>query len=162
MAGVTRVVIKESAEELKTLMHEQTVLGDKERLHFLYLLKSEQAASVTQAADLLGRGRVTLQRWLAKYEDNGIKGLLHREPHLGQACQIPEAAQAQLKKRLATSEGFESYLAIQEWLEKEHNHAMSYTGVHGYVRYRLKAKLKRPRPVSTEQDAAQVRFFKTS
>ncbi|NJO80490.1 MAG: helix-turn-helix domain-containing protein [Cyanobacteria bacterium RM1_2_2] len=160
MVGVSRVMIQETVEELKALMHQQHQVGDKERIQLLYLLQSKQARSVSHAAEILGRGRVTLQRWLAKYESKGITGLLHREPHLGQECHIPEAAQAALKARLATPEGFESYRAIQNWLEQEYNHEMSYTGVHGYVRYRLKAKLKRPRPVSAEQDPQTVAFLK--
>jgi len=161
MVGVSRVMIQETVEELKALMHQQHQVGDKERIQLLDLLQSKQARSVSHAAEILGRGRVTLQRWLAKYESKGIIGLLHREPHLGQECHIPEAAQAALKARLATPEGFESYRAIQNWLEQEYDHEMSYTGVHGYVRYRLKAKLKRPRPVSAEQDPQTVAFFKT-
>ncbi|MFM7425631.1 MAG: transposase [Elainella sp.] len=143
MAGVSRVVIQEAVEDLKALMLQQTQVGDKERIQLLYLLKSGQAESVTQAAALLGRGRVTLQRWLAKYREGGIDGLLERQPHTGRVCQIPEAAQAELKQRLAEPQGFESYKAIQTWLEQDYGHAISYQGVHNHVRYRLQAKLKR-------------------
>lgn len=158
MAGVSRVVIEETVEDLKTLMRQQTQVGDKERIQLLYLLKSGQAQTVTQAAQLLGRGRATLQRWLAKYQAGGIDGLLERKFPPGQVCQIPQAAQAELNERLACPQGFSSYSAIQIWLEQEHGHIMSYQGVHGHVRYRLGAKLKRPRPQSSQQDTQQVFF----
>jgi hypothetical protein len=58
---------------------------------------------------------------LAKYEEHGIEGLLHRQPRLGRACQIPQVAQQQLVERLSSSEGFESYGAIQQWLEQQYN-----------------------------------------
>lgn len=158
MAGVSRVVIQEAVEDLKTLMRQQTQVGDKERIQLLYLLKSGQAETVTQAANLLGRGRATLQRWLAKYQDRGISGLLEHKPHLGQECQIPSAAQAELIQRLSSPQGFASYRDIQTWLLEEHGHGMSYQGVHNHVRYRLGAKLKRPRPQSSKQDPQQVFF----
>jgi transposase len=158
MAGVSRVVIEESVEDLKTLMRQQTQVGDKERIQLLYLLKSGQAQTVTQAAQLLGRGRATLQRWLAKYQEDGISGLLERHLPPGQVCQIPQAAQAELEQRLSSPQGFGSYKEIQTWLEQEHGHLMSYQGVHGHVRYRLGAKLKRPRPQSSQQDPHQVFF----
>lgn len=162
MAGVSRVIIQEAVESLKQLMHQQTQVADKERIQLLYLLKSGQAPSVTQAAVILGRGRATLQRWLAKYETGGIEGLLERKPHLGAVCQIPLPAQAALQQRLASPEGFGSYREIQTWLEQDYGHVMSYQGVHNHVRYRLRAKLKRPRPQSSRQDPQQQAFFKPS
>lgn len=139
-------------------MHQQVRAGDKERIQLLYLLKSGHAESVSHAAEILGRGRVTLQRWLAKYEENGIDGLLYRQPRVGRLCQIPQTAQQQLVERLKSSEGFESYGEIQQWLEQQYNHQISYKGIHKHVRYRLNAKPKRPRPVSTQQDPKQVFF----
>ncbi len=158
MAGVSRVVIQEAVEDLKPLMHQQTQVGDKERIQLLYLLKSDQAQTITQATHILGRGRATLQRWLAKYQEDGISGLLERHLPPGQVCQIPQAAQAELEQRLACPEGFGSYKEIQTWLLQEHGHSMSYQGVHTHVRYRLQAKLKRPRPHSSKQDAKSVFF----
>lgn len=162
MVGVSRVVIHESVEELKVLMHQQVKSGDKERVQLLYLLKSEQAESVTHASELLGRGRVTAQRWLLRYEADGIAGLLHRLPRTGRPCEIPEAAQAELIEKLATSTGFGGYGEIQDWLKRDYNHDISYAGVHRHVHDRLKAQPKRPRPLSTEQDAQKVAFFKTA
>jgi transposase len=162
MVGVSRVVIEESAEELKALMHQQSVAWCQERIQLLYWLKSGQAESVTEAAELLGRGRITLQRWLKKYEKDGIEGILTKEKPPGPACQIPQAAQVALQERLATPMGFGSYDEIQDWLKTEYQHEISYNGIHRHVHYRLGAKLKQPRPVSTEQDPAKVAFFKTS
>jgi transposase len=162
MVGVSRVVIHESVDELKVLMHQQVQSGDQERVHLLYLLKSEQAQSVTHAAALLGRGRITVQRWLLRYEETGISGLLHRLPRTGRPCGIPEAAQAELIEKLSTPSGFGGYEEIRDWLKQDYQHEISYEGIHAHVRYRLKAKPKRARPVSTEQDPQKVALFKTS
>jgi transposase len=162
MVGVCRVKITESAEELKELMHHQPRTWSKERVQMLYLLQSGQAESVTHAAALLGRGRITLQRWLAAYAEGGMVRLLVKHSPPGRGCQIPAAAQAALVERLATPLGFGSYGEIQDWLKTDYQHEMSYKGVHKHVRYGLGAKPKRPRPVSTAQDPAKVAFFKTT
>jgi hypothetical protein len=57
MVGVSRVVVQEPVEALKTLMHRQERAGDKERIQLLYLLKSGQAESVTRSSDTFGGPR---------------------------------------------------------------------------------------------------------
>jgi hypothetical protein len=46
MAGVYRLEISESEEELKEMLGRQKTGTDKERVQVLYLLKSKQAATV--------------------------------------------------------------------------------------------------------------------
>jgi transposase len=162
MVGVSRVVIQEDVAELKDLMHAQSDARSKERIQLLYLLQSGQAQSVTHAAALLGCGRVTLQRWLRKYEQGSIAELLSREVPIGRVCQIPAAAQTALIDHLSEPTGFESYGAIQDWLKTEYDHEITYAGIHNHVHNRLGASPKCPRPVSTEQDPQKVTFFKRS
>ncbi|NER07410.1 MAG: hypothetical protein F6K17_35020 [Okeania sp. SIO3C4] len=64
-----------------------------------------------------------------------------------------------LKERLNSPEGFSSYGAIVEWLKQEHGLEVKYGTVYQWVRYRLGAKLKVPRPQSNQQDAAAVETF---
>ena len=49
---------------------------------------------------------------------------------------------------------------MPSWLEKEHGLSMEYGTVYGWVRYRLGAKLKVPRPKSYKQDEEVVSGFK--
>ena len=53
MVGVTKVVIKESAEELKEQMNLQLQAKGKERLQALYLLKTGQCQQIIKVAALL-------------------------------------------------------------------------------------------------------------
>ncbi|WP_179047365.1 hypothetical protein [Nostoc sp. TCL26-01] len=54
MAGVTKVKIQESAEELRELLKKQkTVLG-KERIQALYLLKIQQVKTIQDLAVVKG------------------------------------------------------------------------------------------------------------
>jgi predicted transcriptional regulator len=67
MAGVYKLEISEPEEELKSLLRVQKTASGKERVQLLYLLKSGQAKTVERAASLLGRNRVTAQKWLRHY-----------------------------------------------------------------------------------------------
>ncbi len=160
MVGVCKIEITESEAELKELLREQKTASCKERVQLLYLLKSQQVESVTQAAGILGRNRVTLERWLGKYRDGGIDPLLATQWNRGRKRHIPVEADQKLQARLKQSDGFKSYGAIQQWLKQNCAVEVSYPVVHLHVRYRLKAKLKVPRPVSTQQHPQQMEAFK--
>jgi putative transposase len=65
-----------------------------------------------------------------------------------------------LVEELADPEGFSSYEEVQTWLKAVGDVEMSYTGVHKLVRYRLKSKLKVPRPSHVQQKEGAVETFK--
>ena len=148
MAGVFKLEIAETAEQLKTRLQEQKTVEGKERVQALYLLKLGRVKTIQQLAIDLGRDRTTLQRWLRQYRQGGMSRLLQRQVRLGRKPDIPEWAQTALSKRLQEPEGFNSYGEVKEWLEVKLGVSASYKVVHDTVRYRLKAKLKRPRPQS--------------
>jgi len=75
MSGVVKIDINESAESLKTLLAQQRTATSKERLLALYLLKCKQVETVQHLATVLGRNRVTVQRWLQKYRSGGLDKL---------------------------------------------------------------------------------------
>ena len=54
MAGVYKLEISESEEELKEMLRKQKTASDKERVQVLYLLKSKQAETIQNAAQLVG------------------------------------------------------------------------------------------------------------
>jgi transposase len=152
MVGVSKIEIRESSEQLKTLMHLQTEAMSKERLQVLYLLQSFQAKDITAAAVMVGRDRTTVQRWMLKYQREGIEGLITIGCSSGRPHSIPEEVNQALVAELAKREGFKSYVEIQDWLRREHELEVDYPTVHRHVRYRLGAKLKEP----CSQDALNV------
>lgn len=160
MAGVYKVEIKESVGELKQLLGAQRTAMGKERVQLLYLLKTAQAQTVQAAAQLLGRHRVTLQEWLSRYRAGGIESLVETKVSSGRKRTIPSWAEAALAKRLQEPEGFESYGAIQQWLETHLGIVAPYKTVHKLVHYRLASSPKVPRPVSTEQSTQQLEAYK--
>ena len=159
MSGVTKVVIKESAEQLKAQMNKQFKAKGRERLQALYLLKSDQCQQIIEIAKIIGRSRSTIHRWLHDYQQGGLAQLIGPGKKPGRKPKIPDWAIAKLEKRLQQPRGFKSYLEIQQWLESECGIKVRYHVVHELVRYRLGAKRKRPRPVRQNQDAEAVEDF---
>lgn len=100
MAGVYKLEIQESEDDLKQLLRQQKTAIGKERIQLLYLLKSEQAETVQKAAQLLGRHRVTVQEWLRHYRQGGLGELLERKTRSGRPRAIPAWAEVALQKRL--------------------------------------------------------------
>jgi transposase len=160
MAGVYQIEIVESAEDLKKLLGQQKTASGKERVQLLYLLKSQQAKTVQEAARMLGRHRVTVQEWLRKYREGGLKGLLEGRVSTGRSRAIPLWAAQALDKRLQESEGFNSYGEICQWLEERLGITANYQTVHQLVYYRLKGSPKVARTQSIKQSSEKLEAFK--
>lgn len=160
MAGVYKLEITQTTAELKHLLKTQKTASDQERIQLLYLLKTEQAKTVQDAAALLARHRITLQKWLHRYRQGGIEALLGHKPRTGRRQSIPQWAQNALSQRLHQPDGFNSYSEICQWLETQLGITACYKTVHQLVHYRLKASPKVARPMSTETSDAKVEAYK--
>jgi transposase len=159
MARLLKIEISESVEYLeKTLRHARSA-RQKERLQKLWWLKSGQVTQHQDLAHRLGRDGSTVTRWLAKYRHGGLKGLLEEKTAPGKAWEIDGEMLEQLKRQLEQPEGCKSYGEIQTWLEQEFGKVVNYKTVYKTVRYRLNAKLKVPRPCSTQQNPLAVPSF---
>jgi transposase len=154
------IAITESEEELKKRLQTARLGNQKEKLQMLWWLKTGQVKEQQQIGERLGRDTSTVTRWLHKYRNGGISSLLEIKKAPGASRKISNNAIAALKHELETGEGFSSYGAIVEWLEKEHGLCIEYGTVYGLVRYQLGAKLKVPRPQSYKQDELMVSEFK--
>lgn len=160
MAGVYKLEIHECEDDLKQLLRQQKNASDKERIQLLYLLKSGQVKTVQDAAPILGRNRVTLQKWLNRYRAGGLAGLWEKKARSGRPRAIPAWAEAALQKRLQESEGFDGYSAICDWLDTQLGIQAAYKTVHQLVHYRLQSSPKVPRPVSVEQSCESRKAYK--
>lgn len=83
MVGVTKVEIFEPVEELHELLLKQKTATSRERIQALYFLKIGQVKTIQDVAGVLGRERVTIQRWLRTYTESGIKALLSTKKKYG-------------------------------------------------------------------------------
>lgn len=119
----------------------------------LWWLRTEQVFQHQQLATRLGCDPSTITRWLQKYCQGGLSQLLEVKTAPGQPPQLTPEACSGLQKRLVSGTGFSSYDEIVSWLNTKYELEMNYYGtVYNWVRYRLKAELKVPRPHSAKQE----------
>lgn len=160
MSGVIKIEILETVDELRQLLQSTETKEFKERIQTLYWLKSGQVQTTKAIANLTGKHRVTVSRWLSDYRREGIEALLEKGKSSGRKKKLNSSVEKSLKQELEDPEGFSSYREVQTWLKAVHDIEMSYTGVHQIVRYRLGAKLKVPRPTHSKQKPEAVESFK--
>ena len=146
--------IHESVEELKERLRQETRARQKQRLQALYLLKSGQARSRTQVAELLGVSRRTVGEWLDRYADEGLEGLLEIRTHSNRKYSLTPEQDARLREKLSEPEGFKSYTAAHAWVNETFGLDLDYKVVHQIVRYRHGAKLKVARKSHTKKQAS--------
>lgn len=140
--------INEAAGELERRLRAERDAERKVRLQLLVLIERGEVASQAEAAEHLARHRNTISDWLRRYRRGGIEALLAiGEPGKppGQRA-LPEPVFEALQRRLDQEQGFGGYDEIQAWLLEEFGLEVPYQSVYTLVHYRLKAKLKRPRP----------------
>ena len=156
----TKTQILETESELKKLLSQETNGRIKEKLQALYWLKTKKLYTIGQIAESLGYHRVTVQRWFNEYRQRGIEGILKRKKSPGRPRVVPPEIVNQLTKELASPEGFFNYGEVQQWLEVFYDLKVKYRTVHELVRYRLKSKLKAPRPLGIKQNVEEFEEFK--
>ncbi|MBE9107213.1 helix-turn-helix domain-containing protein [Nostoc cf. edaphicum LEGE 07299] len=152
MSRPFEIEIAESEEELKKRLQTANLGNQKEKLIMLWWIKSGQAKEQQDIGKRLAKDTSTVTRWLQKYRSGGLDELLKIKKAPGAKRKIPEGAMAALEEELKTGKGFSSYGAIVEWLKQEQGLDIEYATVYAWVRYRLGAKLKVPRPQSHKQD----------
>ncbi len=133
--------LEKSLKQAKTGFH-------KERLQMLWWFKTKQIRYWQEIGERLGRSPATISRWLSLYRQGGLAALLEEKKAPGAVPQIRGEVLEKLKQRLSSEEGFRSYGAIVDWLEQECGVTVQYETVRQYVRNKLQAKLKVPRPRS--------------
>jgi transposase len=143
--------IRESVEELKEQLRRESRTRQKERLQALYLLKSGQAKSRTQAGKLLGISRRTVGEWLDRYEQGGLERLLQIDTHTNRTYSLTPEQDACLRRKLSEPDGFPSYTAAHAWVNETFGLHLEYKAVHQIVRYRMGAKLKVARKSHTKK-----------
>ena len=156
MVCLVKLDILESVEELKEILSQQTELKLKQKVQSLYWLKTGAADTIEYISILLGCHRTTVSRWFATYRKFGIEGLLKKKKIVGRPRKISTILENRLKAELEQVEGFNSYNEIQTWLQAVYDINLPYSTVHKYVFYRLKVKLKVPRPIINKQNPTDV------
>jgi transposase len=151
--------IKETAEEIREMLKEETQVKKQNRLQALYLIVKKEAKSRSRVAQMLGFNRNSISDWLALYESGGIEKMLEIHKAPGAKPKMTAAAIAEIEEILATEKGFRTYKEIHEMVVNKHQIKIGYGGVHKLVRYGLEAKAKSPRPSNPKKKKRKLRNF---
>ena len=160
MANHFKVQVNETQAELEHRLGRASSATSRERLQMLLWIRTQALPTRQALAQRLGRDESTVYRWLQRYKQGGIDRLLEVKTAPGKVAKISPEVMEQLQARLAQPKGFKSYGQIQCWLKQHYGVVVAYKTVHHLVRYKLKAKLKVPRPHSTEAKPAVQQAFK--
>lgn len=153
------IAIKESAEELKSLLSKAHAALIKRRLRFLISLKTGRSSTVATAGVSIGLLSRGAEKMWALYKKKGIKQYIDypfkgRKPTLSEADKIWLAEELNKDQTLTLSEAARKI--------KEHTGsrvALSPTAVH-YIFKSLKVKKKTGRPAHIHKDEQKVEAFK--
>ena len=144
-------LIYERVETLKERIRQEDRGRQKQRLQALYLIQTGQANSRREIARLLGVGKKAVGAWLDRYEAEGLDGLLQIRTHTNRKYSLTPEQEEQLKRKLAEPDGFESYGAVQSWINETFGLSLTYDTARQIARYRLGAKLKVARKSHTKK-----------
>ena len=113
MSGVIKIEILETVDELRQLLQSTETKEVKERVQALYWLKSGQVKTTKAIANLIGKHRVTVSRWLSSYKAQGINALLTKGTSSGRKKKLNPLVEASLRQELIDEQGFSSYKEVQ-------------------------------------------------
>lgn len=129
------------------------------RLHVIRLAYTG-VHSLEEIAELTGRARSMVVRYIDAFREKGVEGL-YAKPKGGRRekrCTLNEASQEGLIAGLKEGK-WKRARDIQEWLEKRHGQKMSLGGLYKWL-WKRKAKPKVPRKSHAKKDPAKAKAFK--
>lgn len=156
--------IKESLKELEAFKPLVTDYQSSQQLTALILIKSGHYKTLEGVATHLGVHYATVQRWLKRYKEKGIKHLLKPLTRNKPSKFITPEIHQDLESRLQDSHNpFSGYVEVQQWLLDTYQVEIGYKWLWSYMRTKMNSRLKVPRKTNVKkQQDAEACFFKTA
>ena len=164
MARQREFSIKESTEELESYKPKVSGYKSSQRLNALILIKTKKGKTLLSTAEQFGVHSRTLDRWIKRYNKEGIGKYLSKEKRSKQSKIIAPEIHKELEEKLHSSVNpFSGYVEVQEWLLKEHGVDIEYQWLWKYMKTKLNSVLKVPRKSNIKkEEGAEASFFKTA
>jgi len=163
MANALSITVKETLLELKRLLKISATHHSLKIRMLIEIKKSDVALSKNELAGRIGVNHNSIQTWRAKYQKEGINGLL-TDGRVGfKPSIISTTAHKKIGTKLNAPEAaFTSYKQLHEWVEKNLINGVNYNSLRHYVKRHFGAKLKVPRKSHIRKDKEAVATFKKS
>lgn len=160
MGMISKLVIKESQEELRLLAKHQSLAKNRDRILALMHIKGNTFATRDLLCQHLGYSKRSLERWLTTYRKTGLKSMLLPNERERKSYLIPDEVDDALAKRVNDSEsGFSSYKEAQQWVFSEYGLELKYNTIREHLIRYYKTKIKSPRKSYTKKDEQAVEAF---
>lgn len=154
----------EDKKELKRLQYEQKVFYRQQRLTWLVIMKEYSELLREDTAKRADISLRTQERWIQRYKEGGVEGLLTDAPNLKKSKIITEEIHKGLSGRVNSSENpFLGYWDAQNWVLSEYGVEVQYHWLRAYLIKHFKTKPKSPRKSHYKKDdKATEAFLKTT
>jgi transposase len=152
-------MIKETAKALRRLEKQQSKAFVRDRIRFLWLLKSGRCSSQSEAGELIGIRPRSSQRLWQQYQKCGIGALL-TYPYKGTTCRLSDDQREKLKAYLAEDQ-VQFLHEARAYIQQHFHVRYSMGGLHKLFE-RLKVKKKTGRPTNYRKDEKGAARFKKS
>ncbi len=149
--------IAESRECLLKLERQTKDLKARDRVRFVRLLKTGEAATQKQAGALIGLQERQSQRLWKQYREAGLRAM-RESRYTGGAAKLDQEQQARFVERLKQDD-ISTLEQARAFLQQECGVGYTIGGV-SFLCRRLKVKLKTGRPQNVKQQAAELEDFK--
>ena len=159
MARKSKLVIKESVEELRIALKAQTKHRNINRIRVLLQIKNNVFPRREELGEFIGVTRRTIEKWLSDYTKGGLKNMLSREKLERKSHLIPQEVHQALEERVMNSKGFSSYVEAREWILEEYNLDLKYNTVREHLIRHFKTKIKSPRKSHVKKDKQAIEVF---
>jgi len=156
----SKIVIKESIEELQYLLKKEKNVRNLKRLNCLIFLKANKFERRQELSDYLGCHLRTIERWLSNYHSLGLQGIFYSESRNSSPSSIPSEVQLGLAQQVDNPEkGFASYVQAQQWVSDTYSIELKYNTVRQHLIKYHKTKIKTPRKSHVKKDEQAIEVF---
>jgi len=160
MGKQSKIIIKETIEELQILLKKEKNIRNVKRLNCLLFIKESKFLTRQELSDYLGHHLRTIERWLNRYQSGGIQGLFYPESRNSAPTAIPIEVQKGLAEQVADCDkGFASYVQAQQWISDTYSVDIEYNTVRQHLIKYHRTKIKSPRKSHIKKDEQAVEAF---
>jgi len=162
MASPVIFTIKESATEIKKLMH-KSIPFIAQRLKLLLVCKHHEATGIAKRslADAVGVDPNSAHSWRMLYREGGIGALMSHQKKGFKPSVFSKDQQQAIGKKLNTAQnGLSGFVELQHWIEQRFDQTFNYKTVYAYAKRTFGAKLKVARKSHIKKDAKAGELLK--
>jgi transposase len=155
------LTIKEDLQTLNRLRRKTPNHRLNPRLQCLIPLKDKTCKNRQELAPGLGLGIASVDRWLGRYRESGLDGMLARSLGGYKKSMISEQIHTGLADRLHNgSEPLKGYWDAVRWVETTYGVTIKYNTLRTYMIRHFKTRLKVPGKSHYKKDANAIAAFK--